>query len=275
VICFLRRVLPVLCIAIAPALTPFAAAQDARAWTKEMNDAIEALGSSNYAAAEQLYLKALKETETFGPKDARRGSTLNSIGLVYRSEKKFSEAEAAFRRALPIMQAAYGDGLDVANIDFNIAGVLFDEGHAAEALPALQAAHAIYDKFLPPNSPKIGSLICLEGDARRALKQYEQAEALLRRCSDIREADSGVASNELADAQYSLALAFMAEGKFSAAEPRLRLVEKIREKTLGITSPVLAQTMEEHATVLRQLGHDKEAARLSTFAAAIRHTQPK
>jgi hypothetical protein len=63
------------------------------------------------------------------------------------------------------------------------------------------------------------------------------------------------------------------EGKFSAAEPRFRLVEKIREKTLGITNPVLAQTMEDHAAVLRELGRDKEAAQLTTMAAAIRRNQ--
>ncbi len=254
---------------------PSASAQDARAWTSHMVEAIKALGTNNYAAAEQAYLKALREADNFPPKDARRGSTLNALGLVYRAEKKYSESEAAYRRALPIMQAAYGDSIDTANVNLNIANVLFDAGRLADAIPNLQSARATYERLLGPDSLKTAAVLCLQGDANRAMKHYPEAEALLRRCSDIREADSGVNSNDLADAQYSLALAFMAEGKYSAAEPRLQLAEKIREKTLGITSPVLAQTMEDHALVLKQLGRDWEAAKLTTIAAAIRHSQPK
>ena len=256
-------------------LIPSAFAQDARAWTGHMMEAIKALGTNDYAAAEQAYLKAVHETESFPAKDARRGSTLNSLGLVYRAEKKYSEAEAAYRRALPIMQAAYGDSIDSANVNLNIAVVMASQGHEADSLPNLQSALATYERLLGPTSPKTAEALCLEGDADRALKRYPEAEAVLRRCSDIREAGSGVDSNDLADAQYSLALAFMAEGKYSAAEPRLQLVEKIREKTLGITSPVLAQTMEDHALVLKQLGRDREAAKLTLIAGAIRHNHSK
>jgi tetratricopeptide (TPR) repeat protein len=249
------------------------AAQDARPWMSHMVEAMKDLGAKNYAAAEQAYLKALREAETFAPNDARRGSTLDSLGLVYRAEKKYSESEAAYRRALPIMQAAFGDSVDVANVNFNIASVLFDEGRPSDAIPNLEAARATYERLLGATSLKTAAVLCLQGDASRAMKHYPEAEALLRRCSDIREADSGVDSNDLADAQYSLALAFMAEGKYAAAEPRLQLVEKIREKTLGITSPLLAETMENHALVLKQLGRDHEAARLTTIAVAIRHSQ--
>jgi hypothetical protein len=65
-------------------------------------------------------------------------------------------------------------------------------------------------------------------------------------------------------------LTLIAEGKFSAAEPRLKIAERIREKTLGITNPLLAQTMEDHATVLKELGRDKEAQQLVAMSAAIR-----
>jgi hypothetical protein len=41
--------------------------------------------------------------------------------------------------------------------------------------------------------------------------------------------------------------AYLAAKDFAAADPRFRLGEKIRERTLGLTSPVLAKTLEEHA----------------------------
>lgn len=269
----MRRLLRAIGLTVPFFFAPYSSAQDARVWTSEMTAAMNALGAKNYAAAEQTFLKAVHETDSFPVNDARRGSTLNSLGLVYRAEKKYKEAEAAFRRALPVMQAAYGDSIDTANVNLNIASVLDDAGRPEDGLPNLQSARATYERLLGPTSLKTASVLCLEGDANRVLKRYEEAEALLRRCSDIREADSGVESNDLADAQYRLALTLMAEGRYSLAEPRLRLAEKIRERTLGITSPVLAQTMEDHALVLTRLGREKEAAKLTAIAAAIRHSQ--
>ncbi len=74
-------------------------------------------------------------------------------------------------------------------------------------------------------------------------------------------------------AVYSLALVYEGEGKYEQADPRFKLAEKIQESTLGITSPVLAQTMEEHAILLRQMGRIKEASRLDLIAGAIRRNQ--
>jgi tetratricopeptide (TPR) repeat protein len=203
------------------------------------------------------------------------GTTLNSLGLVYRAERKFGEAEAAYRRALTILEATYGDGTDTANVNFNIAKVMSEEGHQADALPYIRRALATYERLFGQNSPKTASALCLEGDAFRAMKHYPDAEGPLHRCADIREASGGLYNADLADALYSLAMVYVSEGKFSAAEPRFKLVEKIRERTAGITSPLLAQAMEDHAAVLRSLGRDLEAGKLITISAAIRRSESK
>jgi tetratricopeptide (TPR) repeat protein len=254
-------------------VAPVVRAQDEGPWKRSVMDGLKAAGDHDYPRAEQAFVKALHEAANFGPRDIRIGSTLNSLGLVYRAEKKYTEAEAAYRRALVIMEAAYGDSIDVGNINFNIAGVLFDEGRQAEALPNLRRTLGIYERLLGETSLKTASALCMEGDAYRLMKRYPEAETALRRCADIREMDTGIESNDVADAQYSLALTLVGEGKYSAAEPRLKLVEKIREKTLGITSLLLAQTMEDHAAVLKELGRGNEAGKLAAAAAAIRRSQ--
>jgi tetratricopeptide (TPR) repeat protein len=256
--------------------TPAARAQDERRWKYFVTEALQAAGDHDYPSAEQSFAKAIREAESFGPRNVRLGSTLNSLGLVYRAEKKYGDAEAAYRRALGIMEAAYGDSIDVGNISFNIASVMFDQGHQAEALPNLRKSLAIYKRLLGDTSSKTAAVLCMEGDANRVLKRYPESEASLRQCADIRETNGGVADNaELADALYGLSLTLIAEGKFSAAELRLRIAEKIREQTLGITNPLLAQTMENHAAVLKELGRDKEADKLTAIAAAIRLNQDK
>jgi tetratricopeptide (TPR) repeat protein len=253
---------------------PAAMAQpDDGSWRNHVMEALRAAGEKDYPKAEQAFVQALKEAERFGPDDSRVGTTLNSLGLVYRAEKKYGEAEAAYRRALVIMDAAYGNSVDVGNVNFNIANVMFDQGHQVEALPNLRATLGIYERLLGSGSLKTAAALCMEGDAYRMMQRYPESEDALRRCADVREMDSGLEDAGVADALHSLSLTLIAEGKFSAAEPRLKLAEKIREKALGITSPLLAQTMEDHASVLKELGRPKEAERLTAIAAAIRRNQ--
>jgi tetratricopeptide (TPR) repeat protein len=244
-------------------------------WRRLISAALRAAGAQDYSKSEQLFLKAVQEAEQFGPADARLGTTFNSLGLIYRAEKKFAEAEKAYRRALTIMDTAYGDSIDVGNVNFNIGNVMFDQGHQAEAMPNIRRSVDIYERLLGDSSLQTAAALCIEGDAWRAMKRYPDAEGPLRRCADIREKDSGIDSRELADALQSLALTYMAEGKLTAAEARLRLVEKIREKTLGITDPSVAQTMEDHAAVLKSMGRDEEAVKLAAMSAAIRRGQEK
>lgn len=256
---------------VCAALAGVAAAQvDESAWKSAVMAGMRAAGAHDYAKAEQELLKALHAAQAFGGFDARLGSTLNTLGLVYRAEKKYAESEASYRRASIIMQTLYGDGTDTANVNFNISGVIMDEGRHADALPFIARTLATYERLLGPNSVRTAAALCLQGDALRALKRYQEAEAPLHRCGDIREAASGLFNAEVADAVYSLALDYVAEGKFSAAEPRFKLVEQIREKTAGITSPLLAQAMEEHAATLKSLGRQQEADKLLALSAAIR-----
>jgi tetratricopeptide (TPR) repeat protein len=258
-------------------LTPSAVAQNAEdSWKNLFGDALQAAGTGDYPRAEQTLRKALQEASRFGTEDPRVGTTLNSLGLVYRAEKKFGEADAAYRRALAILGKTYpADSIDIANINFNIASLMFDQGHAGEALPFIRRTLGPYEKLLGSSSLKTAAALCMLGDALRLTKDFSEAEGPLRRCADIREANGGVHNTEFADALYSLALTLVGESKFVLAEPRFKLAEKIRESTLGITSPLLAQTMEDHAALLKSIGRDQEAGKLLLISSAIRRNQKK
>jgi tetratricopeptide (TPR) repeat protein len=270
-----RHVLLTSAVIIICVVTPIARAQDEGPWKALVLQALDAAGKNDYAKAEQSFLKALREAEAFGPQDSRVGTTLNSLGLVYRAEHKYSEAEGAYRRGLAIIEHTYPNSIDVANVNFNIATIMFDEGHEAGALPTIERALSIYEKLLGPASLKTAATLCLQGDAYRLTRRYAEAEGPLRRCAEIREKDSGLSNAELADAIQSLARVFAAEGKASAAEARYKLVEKIRETTAGITSPLLAEAMEEHAAILKSMARDQEAEKLTAMAAVIRKNQSK
>jgi hypothetical protein len=75
-------------------------------WRTQVVQALRAAGVKDYPKAEQAFLKAVLEAGRFGPDDPRLGTTLNSLGLVYRAEKKYGEAERVYRRTLTIMETA-------------------------------------------------------------------------------------------------------------------------------------------------------------------------
>jgi len=235
-----------------------------------------AAGSKDYPKAEQTFLKAVREAERFAVDDWRVGVTLESLGQAYTAEKKFGEAESAYRRALGIVAKAGGDdSVEIANLNFDMASLMFAGGHQVEALTWARKALSSYETALGGTSVQTAAALCLMGDALRSMRNFADAEAPLKRCADIRETDGGIDNTELADALHSLALTYVGEGKYALAEPRFKLAEKIRESKLGLTSPLLAQTMEDHAALLRMMGREKEAERLTLLSSAIRRNEKK
>jgi tetratricopeptide (TPR) repeat protein len=245
-------------------------------WKDLVAQGQHAAGAGDYANAEQIFLKATHEAERFAVDDVRVGNTLESLGQVYAAEKKFTDAESAYRRALLIVQRANGeDSAETANLNFDMAKSRLDGGHPADALPWARKALSTWERTLGGNNVQTAAAVCLTGDALRAMKNFVDAEGPLRRCADMRELDGGIDSTAFADALHSLALNYAGEGKYLLAEPRFKLAEKIRENKLGLTSPLLARTMEDHAALLKAMGRDKDAERLILMAAAIRRNEKK
>ena len=233
-------------------------------------------GSNDPAHAEQTFLKAVHEGERFGVDDWRVGLSLESLGQVYSTEKKFNDAELTFRRALRILQLADGDDSnEAANVNLDLARMMLANGRPADSILLARKTLNVYERLLGGTDLQTASVVCLIGDSLRTMKNFIDAEGPLRRCANIREATGGIESGELADALYSLALTYTAEKKYHLAEPVFKMVERIREKTLGLTSPVLAQTMEDHAALLRSMGKDSEARKLTLLADAIRRSDKK
>lgn len=246
------------------------------AWRNLVMKALSFAAAHDYPQSEQLFQKALREAARFGPNDPRVGTTFNSLGLVLKEEKRYSEAESFFRRALGVLEKAYGyDSIDVANINFNIASILADQGKHADSMPQLQKSLATYRRQLGAKSLKSATVLCMIGDAHRASRSWQQAEQPLKECGEIREANGGMMNGELADALFSLARVYEKEGKYALADPRFRLAEKIREKTQGVMSPGFAEILEAHSAMLKAMGRDVEAQKDASLAEAIRRNEHK
>jgi tetratricopeptide (TPR) repeat protein len=250
-------------------------AQDSdEAWKNLVMQALYSAGANDLAKSEQLFQRALREAERFGPSDPRTGTTLNSLGLVYKGQKRYGEAEATFLKSLAVLEKAYGfDSIDVANVNFNVASVMAEEGKQVASMPHLEKCLATYRRQLGGQSLKSASVLCMIGDAYRAGRSWAQAEGPLKQCAEIREANGGMVNGELADALFSLAQVLEKEGKYALADPRYRLAEKIREKTQGIMSPGFADVLEAHAALLRAMGREADANKDAALAGAVRRNE--
>lgn len=259
------------------ALALTAGAQEAdETWRDLIGSGQSAFARNQYSEAEEAYLKAEHEAERFGSDDWRVGTTLQGLGETYRMEKKIGEAEAALRRALAIIEKNNDDdSVEVASVNYDIGSAMLDGGRPAEAVIYARKALTAYQTRLGGTSSETGGAFCLLGDSLRSMRNFIDAEEPLRNCADIREAVGGIDSLGLADALHSLALTYVGEKKYKDADSRFSMAEKIREKKLGITSPMLAQTMEDHAALLKTIGRDREAARLTALASAIRRGEKK
>ena len=112
---------------------------------EEYNDAgLEAYEQARYAEAEELYLAALEEAESFGEQDPRLATSLNNLAELYRAQGKYAEAEPLYQRALAILEKALGpEHPNVATSLDNYAALLREMDRNAEADKLEERARAI------------------------------------------------------------------------------------------------------------------------------------
>jgi tetratricopeptide (TPR) repeat protein len=245
-------------------------------WQNLVAEGQQQTAAGQFAKAEQTLQKAIHEAERFGAGDWRVAVAAQDLGHVYAAQHRTGDAEAAYRRALLIFERADGmDSIEAAHVDFDLARVTFAAGRSVDALLLARKALPAYETSLGAQDLQTAAVMCLIGDSLRVIKNFRDSEEPLEHCAAIREQSAGIDSTAVADASHSLALVYMEERKYTAAEARFRLVEKIRENRLGLTNPALAQTFEDHAEMLHRTGSDKEGARLRVLAAAIRRSSRK
>ena len=100
-------------------------------------------------------MTALKEAEKFGPQDPRLATGLNNLGLLYKAQGKYGEAEPLYKRSLAITEKALGpDHPNVATNLENYALLLRKTQRNAEAVEMEAHAKAIRDKHASENPVK-------------------------------------------------------------------------------------------------------------------------
>ncbi|HEU0035210.1 MAG TPA: tetratricopeptide repeat protein [Kofleriaceae bacterium] len=149
--------------------------------------------------------QALPQLEKlYGPNHEMTVTAINGLAMAYQGAKRSPEALVMFERAKRLLVERAGpDDLNVGVITFNIAEIVRESGHPADALARYAEIERIWTKALPPTHALFGHLFTARGEALLALHRGREAIASLERALPIRLASG----DEAAIAQTELALA--------------------------------------------------------------------
>ena len=127
-------------------------------WESYITAGQQAYQQADYAEAEKQFEAALKEAEAFGPDDVRLAKSLNELGLVYKAQGRYADAEPLYERSLAILEKALGpEHLNVAASLNNLAGLYSTQGRYADAKPLYERSLAIWETALGPDHPNVAA----------------------------------------------------------------------------------------------------------------------
>src|SRR5216117_1379065 len=120
-----------------------ASAQDTR-WEHYMAEGAKAYQSGQETNAEMFYLAALADVQDAGPEDPRLAATLNTLAVLYHTQRKYAQAEPLYQRVVKLLEQTIGlDHPTLATALNKLAVVYEAQDKYAEAAPLYQRALAL------------------------------------------------------------------------------------------------------------------------------------
>ena len=86
---------------------PRLSAQGTR-WEHYMAEGAKAYQNGQETNAEMFYLAALEDVQNAGPEDPRLAATLNTLAVLYHSQRKYAQAEPLYQRVLKLLEQTIG-----------------------------------------------------------------------------------------------------------------------------------------------------------------------
>ena len=195
---------------------------------KALNDQVmPQLQSGAFKQAEQLARDAIAEAEkSFGVAHQNTASSLGTLALVLRIDKRFEESEKHYRRALAIRDKVLGAAHPATALTMlNLADVLQAQKKYAEAEKLQRAVLPLFEKVHGEDTRTATALNNL-GANLQVQTRYKEAEPYLRRALAMKEKVLGPMNPSVAHTLNNLAEVCEALGRRDeAARHRARAAE--------------------------------------------------
>ncbi len=197
---------------------------------------------------------ALAAGEFEGGDSGEKAWILDRAATFSQLRADFSEAEALFRRALDISEAARGsDHPTVASRANNLGGVLQARGELDGAESAYRRALAIDEAAHGPDHPNVAIRMNNLGGVLRARGDLDGAKAAYRRALTIDEAAYGTDHPDVAIDVNNLGRVLQDRGDLDGAEAAYRRALAILDAKLGPDHPNTQLVRDNLAAVRAEL----------------------
>jgi tetratricopeptide (TPR) repeat protein len=227
--------------------------------------------NAHYGKELTYHAEALKiRRAALGENHPSVASSLNSIGICYRSQRNDAEALKVHGEALKIRRAVLGENHpSVASSLNNIGNCYNSQGNDVEALKMYGEALKIYRAALGENHPhiatsliNIGNCYYFQGNYAEALKVY--GEAL-----KIRRAALGENHPDVAMSLSDIGCCYNSQGNYAEALKVYGEALKIRRAALGENHPDVAMSLSNIGCCYNSQGNYAEALKMHGEALKI------
>lgn len=225
--------------------------------------------AGDLATAETGCRRAIALAETrLPPHDPLLADMLNGLGVVYKFQGRYADAEPLYRRALTIVEASGDDGAR-ATLLHNLGGLAHARGDFAVGEPLARQSLEMREALLGADHPLTAADRAAWGALLEGLGRTAEAERAYADALAVFETRLGPHSLEAASALTALGAVQHARGASIEAEQSYRRALAIREAILGPRHFDLGLTMNNLAMLLIDRQANAEARVLLTHAQEI------
>jgi len=136
--------------------------------------------------AEMFYLAALEDVENAGPEDPRWAATLNTLAVLYHTQRKYAQAESFYQRVLRLLEQTIGPEHPTLATTLNNLAIVYEaQGQYGAAEPLYQRALTLLERTLGPEHPNLAAALENYADLLRKMQREAEAETAESRAQAI------------------------------------------------------------------------------------------
>jgi tetratricopeptide (TPR) repeat protein len=239
-------------------------------WQDTFDLAEEAMQQEEYVTAEDLYRKAAAAAEKTNLSAAMIAYSYDGLGSAFRRQRKYAEAESAYRTALQTWGKAAGDNEEkAARSKAGLGITLVGLARYADAEQLLMESVNTYHQH--PEASLCARSMPLDGLARlyRSTHEYSKGERVYTETFALMTGNNGTPCGNFVALLDDLASLYADDNQWEKVEKVRQGAISLALKMEGQQSELYGDTVFALAQTLMKQSHFDEAAATSAKAAAV------